>query len=263
MKTIVITGGTDGIGRALARTFLRRRDRVIVVGRDAAKAPAGAEFIAADLALVAENRRVLAEITATAPAVDALVLCARHYRSARAETAEGFEENFALFHLSRHVLGHGLASRLEQAPAPVIMSVAGPGAPLGVIAWGDLQLTRGYNGGRAMTQAGKLADLLGVDYAAAHPGTRVRYVLHHPGVTVTGHSGTYSAADAAHVAAMRRGGKTVGEAVVPILHRLDDPPAEPLSAYLHHERIPVDGTDWDTAAAARLRTLTEDLLAGH
>ena len=263
MKTIVITGGTDGIGRGLARTFLRRGDRVIVVGRDAAKAPAGAEFIAADLSLVAENRRVLDVITSRTDVVDALVFCARHYRSARAETAEGIEDNFGLFYLSRYILGHGLASRLEKAPAPVVMSVAGPGAPISGVQWDDLQFTRGYHPGKAMTQCGKLADLLGVDYAAAHPGTRVRYVLHHPGVTVTGHSGTYSDADAASVAEMRKRGKTVGEAILPILQRLDAPPAETLSAWVHHDRMAVDNADFDPAAGVRLRKLTEGVLEGR
>ncbi|GIG67572.1 SDR family NAD(P)-dependent oxidoreductase [Phytomonospora endophytica] len=262
MKTIVITGGTDGIGRGLARTFLRRGERVIVIGRDAAKAPEGAEFIAADLSLVAENRRVLASLVSRTEQVDVLVFCARHYRSARAETAEGIEENFGLFYLSRYILGHGLAPLLEKAPAPVVMSVAGPGTPIGGVRWDDLQFTRGYHAGKAMTQSGKLADLLGVDFAPAHPGTRVRYVLHHPGVTVTGHSGTYSEADAAFVAEMRKRGKTVGEAIVPILRRIDDPPAEALSAWVHHERMAVDDEDFAPEAAVRLRGLTEGVLAG-
>ncbi|MEV4570346.1 hypothetical protein AB0K12_41900 [Nonomuraea sp. NPDC049419] len=36
MKTVVITGGTDGIGRALALTHVDRGDRVVVLGIDPA-----------------------------------------------------------------------------------------------------------------------------------------------------------------------------------------------------------------------------------
>ncbi|MFE3906900.1 SDR family NAD(P)-dependent oxidoreductase [Streptomyces sp. NPDC059153] len=79
MTTIVITGGTDGMGRALARTYLDRGDTVVIVGRDPAKAATlpQAHFIPADLSLVAENRRVTEEINDRYPAVHALVLCAR------------------------------------------------------------------------------------------------------------------------------------------------------------------------------------------
>ncbi|MER5307756.1 hypothetical protein ABT034_08205 [Streptomyces sp. NPDC002773] len=61
MTTTVITGGTDGRGRALARTYLDRGDTVVIVGRDPAEAAAlpEARFIPADLSLVAENRRVI------------------------------------------------------------------------------------------------------------------------------------------------------------------------------------------------------------
>ncbi|MEU3597233.1 SDR family NAD(P)-dependent oxidoreductase [Streptomyces sp. NPDC006798] len=41
MKTYVITGGTDGIGRAVARTFLDRGQEVVVIGRDEEKAGPG------------------------------------------------------------------------------------------------------------------------------------------------------------------------------------------------------------------------------
>ncbi|GAA4926488.1 short-subunit dehydrogenase [Nonomuraea thailandensis] len=42
MRTLVVTGGTDGVGRAPARTYPERGDALAVVGRDAAKALPGA-----------------------------------------------------------------------------------------------------------------------------------------------------------------------------------------------------------------------------
>ena len=37
-RTILVVGGTSGIGLELARTLLARGDRVIITGRDAARA---------------------------------------------------------------------------------------------------------------------------------------------------------------------------------------------------------------------------------
>lgn len=39
MKNIVISGGTDGIGKALALTYLIRGDNIIVIGRKRREGP--------------------------------------------------------------------------------------------------------------------------------------------------------------------------------------------------------------------------------
>ncbi|WNI21899.1 SDR family NAD(P)-dependent oxidoreductase [Streptomyces sp. ITFR-16] len=273
MSTLVITGGTDGIGKALALHRLRRGDTVVVIARDPVKGrrlldaaradgvPGRAVLVTADLSLLAQTARAAEEIRAAFPSVDALVLCARHYRSRRTETAEGYEENFALFYLSRHLLGEALAAPLARAPHPVVVNVAGPGAGLELIRWDDLQLRHGYHGGAALGQGGKLNDLLGVGYAERHGPAGIRYVLIHPGVTATGFSGEYDAATVPHIRSMRRHAKPVEAALPPILDAIDTPPAEALSAFVEGRRIGVDTRAFDPVAARRLRDLTEGLLA--
>ncbi|MGP4016017.1 SDR family NAD(P)-dependent oxidoreductase [Saccharopolyspora sp. 5N708] len=201
MRTIVVSGGTSGIGEALAHTYLDRGDKVTVIGPDPAKgkrfldaaerAGAGgrAFFMRADLSLISENRRVIGEIKARFAAVDVLVLCARYFRSYRTVTSEGFEHNFALYYLSRFLLGYGLVDQLEKADDPVIMNIAGPGVSPGSIQWDDLGMEHGYDGWLAMFQGGKLNDLLGASFAAEHRGYRTRYVLLFPGGTRTGFAG--------------------------------------------------------------------------
>ncbi|HET6288689.1 MAG TPA: SDR family NAD(P)-dependent oxidoreductase, partial [Amycolatopsis sp.] len=254
MKTIVISGGTDGMGKALAMEYLGRGDRVIVLGRDPVKgalfAEAGrATFIPTDLGLVARNREVVDLITRRFPVVDALVLCARHFRSARVETAEGIESTFALEYLSRHLLSHGLATALGRAERPVIVNVSGPGTAKPEIRWHDVSLTRGYQGVAAQLQAGRANDLLGVAFAAEHAGSGIAYVLVNPGAVATGFSGDYDAATAAHVEALKRYGKPVEEGVVPIIARIDDPPAAPLSAFVEGRRIEPAGAGFEPEAA--------------
>lgn len=117
---VVVTGGT-GIGREVAEMSLERGDQVVILGRDAAKsaeflaaaeaaAPADrSDFLAVDLGDLSENRRALEYLAQRHPAIDALLLCARHYRSTRTETADGLENTFALFYLSRFLFRRYLA----------------------------------------------------------------------------------------------------------------------------------------------------------
>ncbi|WP_067141436.1 SDR family NAD(P)-dependent oxidoreductase [Microtetraspora malaysiensis] len=258
MTAIVITGGTDGMGRALARTYLDRGDTVVIVGRDPAKAATlpDAHFIRADLSLVAENRRVIEEINERYPAVRALVLCARYFRSTRFVTAEGFEGTFALDYLSRFLLSHGL-----DRPR-VIVNVSGPapGIPAGRIRWNDLMLERGYDGVAAQMQAGRANDLLGVAFARRHAAGPTRYVLINPGPVSTSFAGEYDAATAAHVAGLKRYGAPVDDGIKPIIARVDAPPAEPLSAFLPDARISLDNPSFVPGDAGRLDDLTRRLL---
>ncbi|MBD3918594.1 SDR family NAD(P)-dependent oxidoreductase [Paenibacillus sp. PR3] len=272
MKNIVITGGTDGIGKALAITYLQRGDRVIVVGRNAEKSIAflsaardidageRASFIQAELSLIHENKRVIEEIKNRLPAIDALVLCARHYRSTRFVTAEGFEDNFALFYLSRFVLSYGLIELLDKADNPIIANIAGPGYNLSAIQWDNLGLERNYHGGAALGQGGKLNDLLGVAFADNDKSSRIKYALFHPGVVSTSFSGEYDESTADHIVELKKRGKSIAEAVAPIIARIDAPPLEPLSAFVEGERISVDHKAFGKSAAKRLYDITLSLL---
>ncbi|MFD4028810.1 SDR family NAD(P)-dependent oxidoreductase [Streptomyces sp. NPDC058576] len=273
MKTFVISGGTSGIGEALAHTYLKRGDKVVVIGPDPEKgkkflvaadglgARQHAFFIRADLSLVAENRRVVEEIKEQFSVVDALVLCARFFRSYRRVTSEGFEHNFALYYLSRYLLGYGLVDLLEKAPEPVIMNVAGPGVEAGPIHWNDLGLERGYDGWAAMFQGGKLNDLLGVSFARQSRGYRTRYVLDFPGGTATGFSGEFEPVTAARVQEMLRYAKPVEAGIAPIVAALDTPPAEPLSAFFEGRRIDPRHFSFHEDDALRLDALTRKMLA--
>ncbi|MEU7048445.1 SDR family NAD(P)-dependent oxidoreductase [Streptomyces eurythermus] len=272
MKTIVVTGGTSGVGQALANTCLGRGDRVVVVAPDPVKGTkfldtaqkAGAAdravFIEADLSLVSENRRVIAEIEQRFAAVDVLVLCARYFRSRRMVTSEGIEHNFALYYLSRYLLGYGLADVMNKAETPVVMNIAGPGAGVPGIRWDDLGLERGYDGWAAMFQGGRLNDLLGVSFADGGSTRRARYVLLFPGGTRTGFAGEFDVATAAHIDQMKRVAQPVEFTVPPILKIIDAPPREPLSAFVEGTPLSLLHPAFDKGAATRLDTITRQLL---
>ncbi|GAB2723985.1 SDR family NAD(P)-dependent oxidoreductase [Kitasatospora kifunensis] len=271
MKTYVVTGGTDGIGKALALEYLERGQEVLVVGRSAEKGEAWldaarerdaagrAHFVHADLSLMAETRAAIDGIRSSFARIDALVLCARHFRTTRLVTAEGLENTFAHFYLSRFLFSHHLADLLEAADTPVILNVAGPGGG-GEIHWEDLELALEYDGQRALAQGGRLNDLLGVGFAAERPGTNVRYVLLNPGVVSTSFSGQYSPNVAAQIDAMRQSAQSVEEAIVPILKVLDAPPAALLSAFVRGEPLSPHGPGFEVEEARRLHEHTARLL---
>ncbi|MEU7147192.1 SDR family NAD(P)-dependent oxidoreductase [Streptomyces sp. NPDC039022] len=272
MKYYVVQGGTDGMGRAIALTCLKRGAGVVIIGRDQRKGDAflaaaeelGADtratFIRADLSLISENERVMREISGLVPSLDGLVLCARHYLSRRRETAEGYEATLALFYLSRYVLSHGLRDLLEKGEQPVIVNVAGPGSPMGEIHWHDLQFTRDYDGLAAQMQGGKANDLLGVAFADKYGADRTRYVLFNPGSVSTSFSGEYDAVTKRHVEAMKLTAKPVEAGIAPILDKLFTPPVEPLSAFIETQRMSLDLPSFDTDTARRLDKHTRELL---
>ncbi|MFC3999978.1 SDR family NAD(P)-dependent oxidoreductase [Nocardiopsis sediminis] len=271
-KTFVVTGGTDGIGAAVARALFSRGDRVVAIGtspakgaalaREAAGTPGSLTFIRADLSLVADNERAIAEITDDHPDIDGLVLCARYFRSRRRVTPDGFEDNFALFYLSRLLFGYGLRGALERAQRPVIINAAGPGHDT-PIHWDDLQSARNYDGVQAMFMTGRFNDLLGVTFAERHGAGPVRYVLFHPGTTATSFAGEFDPATAEFIQRQKAPAKPATDVVPPILRLLDDPPRRALSAFSMDTELSIDAGLFPPEDAARLADLTARLLGSR
>ncbi|WP_437938984.1 SDR family NAD(P)-dependent oxidoreductase [Sorangium sp. So ce341] len=272
MRTYVVAGGTTGMGNGLARHFLRRGDRVTIVGSDPAKgrrfldeaaglgAADRAAFIRADLTTVADNRRVIDEVRARHGALDGLVLTAMRYFPRRVETPDGFEATFALYYVSRLLLGEGLTDLLEQGDRPMIVNLCGVGITQGTIHWDDLSLRDGYGGIKAMLQGGRATDLLGVAYVANHPEGRTRYLLHHPGFTDSGTGSLGQPAKAIIGLLAKLFAQPVEKSIQPILDLMDDPPAGRLLAYDRRAPLPTSLPTLDPAAAQRLYDRARHLL---
>lgn len=272
MQTVVITGGTDGLGKGLALHCLREGARVIVVGSTPAKGEAflaetadsnRATFLRADLTSVRATRNLVATLEDICPTVDKLILCAQRYRlfGPRTTTHEGFEHSFALAYLSRYVLSHGLRKLLEPAPRPVVMNVGTPGVPLGRIHWDDPQLARRYSGTKATLQSFRANDLLGVAFAALYPDTPIRYIGYNPGVVSTGMPAHLPRPIRPVVkASFAVFATSVTKAVIPMTGLLDDPPGDLFTAYRARRRLALSGPAFDQDAALRLHHLTRDLL---
>lgn len=255
MKNVIVAGGTTGMGRATALARAARGDRVTVLGRHRRDLPADIDFLRVDLSEIGEVERAAREIAGRHDRVDALALFANRPLPRRVETSDGLEYTFALYYLSRYLLGTRLAPLM--AATSVIVNVAGVGTTKGGVHWADPQLRRRYGLITAQLQAGRANDLLGV----AHDG-KARYVLYHPGFTrsgLDGHQNPVVRGVLRTLAAVAA--RPVEKSVEPIIEWIDHPPPAPLTAVDRGKVLDLGLRTLDPAEAGRLRDYTESLLS--
>ena len=164
MKTIVITGASDGIGAASARQLKALGHRVIIVGRSPQKTERlakelDAPFHIADYTRLSEVVR-LAEELRQYPKIDVFANNAGGAQNKRSLTEDGFERTFQINLLGGFLLTNLLLERLCESRATVIQtsSIAANlfGAGFDV---DDLQSERNYKAFDAYGAA-KLEDIL-------------------------------------------------------------------------------------------------------
>ena len=170
-KTVVMTGGTSGIGEIAAERLAQLGARIVLIARDTAraeatlarlreKAPGLAHKVHyADLTRIPEMKRVAIEIAREEPRIDVLINNAGAMFSSRQLTKDGLEYSFALNHMAYFVVTEGLRERLlASAPARIVnvASAAHQGARLD---FGDLQSAKGFGAMRAYGRS-KLCNIL-------------------------------------------------------------------------------------------------------
>jgi NAD(P)-dependent dehydrogenase (short-subunit alcohol dehydrogenase family) len=263
MRTILITGATDGLGRELAHRLATSGDRVIVHGRDPervrqSRAYAGGttEGVLADLAELRQVDRLADEVLDRFDRLDVLVNNAGVGGGApgtgRQESGDGVELRFAVNYLAGYHLTRRLIPLLVASAPSRVVNVASAGQQ--AIDFDDPMLTRGYGRQRAYSQS-KLAQIMFTfDLAEELAGQGVTANALHPA--------TYM-----DTTMVRESGapvmSTVGEGVA-ATSRLVDGLAEldgVSGRYFNGQRgSRADAQAYDLAARRRLRELSDDLV---
>jgi NAD(P)-dependent dehydrogenase (short-subunit alcohol dehydrogenase family) len=264
-KTVLVTGSTDGVGRYVAARLAAAGARVLIHGRDGARAKALADeirgegfaeptFYQADLSSLAGARQLAEAVMAGHRRLDLFIsnagIGSRSPRSERQTSADGYELRFAVNYLSGFLLAYLLLPLLKASAPSRIVNVASLGQhPLD---FDDVMLTRGYSGSRAYAQS-KLAQIMfTIDLARQLEGT---------GVTVNAlHPATYM-----NTTMVREGGitpiSTVEEGGDAILHLAVGDDVAASSGLFFNGMRPAQANPqaYDAAARTRLRTLSLEL----
>ncbi|KAF8581711.1 NAD(P)-binding protein [Ramaria rubella] len=208
---VVVSGGTQGIGEAVAYRFAEAGAAVWIIGRNEMKAndvllrlreiseeqrvdpPPEHHFMKADLSLIAEAKRIAREIRVRGGTrgIDYLVMSQGGQPNGTfAPTSEGYDTHYAVQVLSRCLLAYLLGSN----PAGMVpnlrgvMSIMSPGYTPHTTDYDDFELqsarTRGMYGIRAMyARDSNVVDAFTAELAARNP--RVSFTHIFPGLVNT------------------------------------------------------------------------------
>jgi len=264
-KTVLITGSTDGVGRYVATQLAISGAKVLIHGRDRARAAtlsqeikrAGGNepaFYQADLSSLAGVRQLADAVLADHSRIDVFVsnagIGSQNGGPGRQTSADGFELRFAVNYLAGFLLAYRLLPLLKAAAPSRIVNVASLGQH--PIDFDDVMITRGYSGSRAYAQSKLSQIMFTIDLAGELKGT---------GVTVNSlHPATYM-----NTTMVRAGGvtpmSTVEQGGAAILHLVsgDDMAGRSGLFFNGLQEARANPQAYDAAARRRLRTLSLEL----
>jgi NAD(P)-dependent dehydrogenase (short-subunit alcohol dehydrogenase family) len=197
-RTVLVTGGTGGIGFQTARVLARWGAHVLITGRDAASGQRAAKaicheagqelvsFLPADHATVGGNQRVAEEVRAAVSGLDVLVNNVGGLYQSRRETTDGYEATLAMNFVGPFALTSQLLPLLQaRAPARCINVVSAAfktvkGDPLA-----DPQSAQRFVSAEVYSRTKLLNMLASLALAQQLPAEQVTVNLVHPGLAWT------------------------------------------------------------------------------
>jgi retinol dehydrogenase 14 len=273
-RTVLVTGGTGGIGKATAMGLATMGAHVAITGRSRGRAEGAAREIraaiggqvdvfVADLSSQSELRRLADQVLHDLSRIDVLVNNVGGYWNTRHLTADGLERTFALNHLAPFLLTNLLLDRLTQSGPARVVTVSSNAQAMGRIDFDDLQGARSYSGARAYNQS-KLANVLFTNELARKlEASVVTANALHPGVVST----TFGAEDPGHlqrliVPFMRPLMKSPAQGAATSIHLASAPDLDQVTGRFFANSLPKRSSrrSYNQATAARLWQMSADLV---
>jgi len=196
-KTVVITGGTGGLGFQTALALAGLGARLVLIGRDAARGEVAREYLRrrpvnaaveahyADLSKLGDVRRIAATLGEKLDRIDVLVNNAGAIFDRRGVTEDGLERTFALNHMGYFLLTRLLQDKLRRSAPARIVNVASEAHRGARLDFADLQSSKSYSGWRAYRRS-KLCNILFTrELARRLAGSGVTANCVHPGFCAT------------------------------------------------------------------------------
>ncbi|KAA0703527.1 Retinol dehydrogenase 13 [Triplophysa tibetana] len=198
-KTVVITGGNNGIGKETAREMARRGARVVMACRDLTSAENAADSIRRstgngnvvvrhlNLASLYSVRQFAKELIATEERLDILINNAGVMMCPKWTTEDGFETQFAVNHLGHFLLTNLMLGMLKRSSPSRVVNVSSIAHVGGKIEFDDLFFDKSPYSPLVSYKQSKLANILfSRELARRMKGTGVSSYSLHPGVIRTG-----------------------------------------------------------------------------
>ncbi len=195
MKTILVTGSTDGIGLEAAKQLALGGHEVVIHGRNQERAEhargavlhvapdAALDTVHADFAGLSAVACMAQDLVVRLPKLDVLINNAGVYMARRRLSDDGFEMTFAVNYLAHFVLTMLLLPLLKKSGEPRVISVSSVAHESGRIEFDNLNGERNFSGYGAYANS-KLADaLFAAELARREPWLTSNSL--HPGVIDT------------------------------------------------------------------------------
>ncbi len=266
-QVILITGATDGLGKAVAMQLARAGATLLLHGRDEARGQQTLEEIRAqtgnprlywyraDFAALSQVRALAERLAREQERIDVLLNNAGIGTTlpgggARQESEDGYELRFAVNYLAPFLLTRLLLPTLRQSAPARIVNVSSAGqAPIN---FRDVMLERRYDGVQAYCQSKLALIMFTFDLAEELPATAVTANCLHPA--------TYMPTKMV-LAARGSSVSTIEEGVQATTHLITAPELEQVTGRYYHglREARAESQAYDRQARRQLRQLSEQL----